>query len=629
MPTSNLKIIRKPLMKLTFLNRTIKRLIMMFIDALMLISILFFSFSLRLDSWYWPKSDELFFIIFGAPLIAIPIFMLFKLYHSIVRYIGGKALSSIVQAVSLYAVIWGLFGYMLNIEGVPRSVILINWMLTILIIGGSRLFVQWAFQDQVNITNVNKKNVIIYGAGIAGRQLSNALQLSNEYKHIAFIDDDLLIADSYINNIPVHSNIRLELLIEKHNITEVFIAIPSLSRKKQSEIIKKITLFPVQVRSLPSVSALAGGKIKVDDLLEINISDLLGRSSVLPNKNLLEINIHNKVVMVTGAGGSIGSELCRQIISLKPKKIILYEISEASLYLIDYELNNLKKSHVEIIPIIGSVKNFLDLKNTIRSHMVNTIYHTAAYKHVPLVESNPVQGLLNNSIGTMYAAKAAIEEKVETFVLISTDKAVRPTNIMGASKRIAELILQGLSKESHKTCLSMVRFGNVLNSSGSVIPLFNKQIKEGGPVTVTDFNIERYFMTIPEAVELVIQSGAMSYSGDVLLLDMGKPVKIYDLAVKMIKLSGLKVLDKENPNGDIEIISTGLRPGEKLFEELLIGKKAFKTDHKLIMRAQEKMIEWDILEPLLSKLNNALTNGDLNKIKEILHQLVPEYKSKK
>ena len=332
---------------------------------------------------------------------------------------------------------------------------------------------------------------------------------------------------------------------------------------------------------------------------------------------------------VTGAGGSIGSELCRQIISLKPKKIILYEISEASLYLIDYELNNLKKSHVEIIPIIGSVKNFLDLKNTIRSHMVNTIYHTAAYKHVPLVESNPVQGLLNNSIGTMYAAKAAIEEKVETFVLISTDKAVRPTNIMGASKRIAELILQGLSKESHKTCLSMVRFGNVLNSSGSVIPLFNKQIKEGGPVTVTDFNIERYFMTIPEAVELVIQSGAMSYSGDVLLLDMGKPVKIYDLAVKMIKLSGLKVLDKENPNGDIEIISTGLRPGEKLFEELLIGKKAFKTDHKLIMRAQEKMIEWDISEPLLSKLNNALTNGDLNKIKEILHQLVPEYKSKK
>jgi FlaA1/EpsC-like NDP-sugar epimerase len=623
------KVVTNTLIKINSLNRLLKRLIMMLIDSIFIISALLFSFTLRLDHAYWPKTDELFFIIFGAPLIAIPIFITFKIYHSIARYIGAESLYSITQAVTLYAVIWGLFVQMANIEGIPRSVILINWMLSILSIAGLRIFIKIIFKNKIKGFKGSKKNVVIYGAGVAGRQLSNSLKLSTEYKHVSFIDDNPVIFNSYINNILVSPVKKLEFIINKNNVSEIFIALPSISRKKRTEIIKKLTIFSVQVKSLPSVSEIAGGNVKIDNLLEVDITDLLGRSSVSANKNLLKINITNKIVMVTGAGGSIGSELCRQILSLKPKKIILFEISEAALYLIDQELNNSNKNNVEIFSILGSVRDFLNFKKTIKSFSVETIYHAAAYKHVPLVESNPVQGLLNNSIGTMYAAKAAIEEKVETFVLISTDKAVRPTNIMGASKRIAELALQGLSARAHKTCLSMVRFGNVLNSSGSVIPLFTKQIKNGGPITLTDVNIERYFMTIPEAVELVIQSGAMGHSGDVFVLDMGNPIKIYDLALKMINLSGLRLLDKENPDGDIEIIYTGLRPGEKLYEELLIGKKVLKTEHDLIIRAQEDMIDWDILDPLLSDLNNALNNGEIKKIESLVKELVPEFKPKK
>ena len=386
-----------------------------------------------------------------------------------------------------------------------------------------------------------------------------------------------------------------------------------------------LTPLSLIVKSLPSLHELLEGKVSINDLREIKIKDLLGRPITPSDEFQLTSDNIGNVVMVTGAGGSIGSELCRQIFSLNPHKIILYEISESALYTIDQELISIKNIGIEVIPIIGSVRDLLDMKATIKSFKVQTIYHAAAYKHVPLVESNQIQGVLNNSIGTLHAVNAAISEKVETFVLISTDKAVRPTNTMGASKRIAELILQGLSMQDHQTCLSIVRFGNVLDSSGSVIPLFKQQIKKGGPLTVTDINIERYFMTIPEAVELVIQSGAMGHNGDVLVLDMGRPVKIYDLAIKMINLSGLKVLNKENPDGDIEIICTGLRPGEKLYEELLIGKETHKTENKLIMRAKEEMIEWVTLHPILIKLNSALVNGDLNKTKKILKDLVPEY----
>ena len=620
----DLKLIRTLINKLTELNRIKKQLIMMFIDSVLIVSVLLSSFSIRSGYWYWPN-EEIFWIIFGTPVIAIPVFISFRLYRSVVRYIGSRALWSIVQAVTLYAVIWGLLGYMTFVVGIPRSVILINWMLTIIVIGGSRIIARWVFTDEENYTNRKKSNVIIYGAGSAGRQLSHALQLSREYSHVAYIDDDLVNHGTYINNVPVFSYSKIQSLIEKNNVSEILLALPSISRKKQSEIIEKLSSFSVHVRSLPSVSHLAEGKVKIDDLLEIDIGDLLGREPATPNQKLLKIKITNKVVLVTGAGGSIGSELCRQILYLKPKQLILFEISESSLYQIEQELINSNTPNTKISAVIGSVRDLKRMQSIFNHYGVQTIYHAAAYKHVPLVEYNQSQGVLNNTIGTMLAVEAAIAEKVETFVLISTDKAVRPSSTMGATKRVAELILQALAQQPNKTCLTMVRFGNVLDSSGSVIPLFKKQIKKGGPITVTDINMVRYFMTIPEAVQLVIQAGAMGEGGDVFVLDMGEPVKIYDLAVKMIQSSGLQVLDENNPDGDIEIKYTGLRPGEKLYEELLVGNNVTETENKLIMRAQEEMIDWDNLKPILNELNEASINAEQEKIRELLIQIVPEF----
>jgi FlaA1/EpsC-like NDP-sugar epimerase len=610
--------------KLIELNRITKQLLMMIADAVLIVFVLLSSFSIRLGFWFWPN-DELLWIVLLAPVISIPVFISFKLYRSVVRYIGIQALASIAQAVTLYAVIWGLFGYMATIEGIPRSVILINWMLSLLVISGTRIIARWVFLDEKFFSNRKKSNVIIYGAGSAGRQLSHALQLSTEYKHVAYIDANIELNGTYINNIPIFSSEKIQSLVQKYNITEILLALPSISRKKQNEIIEKLTPFSVHVRVLPSVSDLAEGKVKIEDLLEIDIEDLLGREPVKSNEKLLKIKITEKVVLITGAGGSIGSELCRQIIFLKPKKLILFENSEPSLYQIEQELLNIDLPNIEIIPVLGSVRNLKRMKNIFNHYKVQTVYHAAAYKHVPLVEYNQSQGVLNNSIGTRLAAEAAIAENVETFVLISTDKAVRPTSTMGATKRIAELVLQALAKQPHNTCLTMVRFGNVLDSSGSVIPLFNKQIKKGGPVTVTDVNMVRYFMTIPEAVELVIQAGAMGKGGDVFVLDMGQPVKINDLAVKMIQLSGLQVLDNNNPDGDIEIMYTGLRPGEKLFEELLVGNNVTETENKLIMRAHEEMIDWENLMPILNELNEASINTEMVRIQELLIQLVPEY----
>tara|TARA_B100000787_G_scaffold168051_1_gene156068 strand:+ start:4761 stop:6662 length:1902 start_codon:yes stop_codon:yes gene_type:complete len=614
------------LTKLTDLDRKIKQLILIFIDSFLIILVLLSAFSIRLGYWVWPNED-LFFVIFGAPIIAIPVFLSFRLYLSVIRYIGVKTFISIAQAVTLYAVIWGLFTYMASVEGIPRSVILINWMLTLIIIGSSRIFAQSLFTRNNLFKNYNKSNVIIYGSGASGRQLSHALQLSEEYHHLAFIDDSLdNKGKTYINNIPVFSYKEINFLIENNNVTEVLLAMPSISRKKKNEIIDKLNKLSVHVRSLPSVSKIAEGKVKIDDLLEIDIRDLLGRDSVRPNQNLLKINITGKVILVTGAGGSIGSELCRQVILLKPNKLILFEISEPALYQIEQELLKIKDLKIEIFSVLGSVRDKVRLNKVFNRFSVQTIYHAAAYKHVPLVEFNQTEGILNNAIGTWSIAEAAIKNHVETFVLISTDKAVRPTNVMGASKRIAELILQAFSKNENNTCFSMVRFGNVLDSSGSVIPTFKRQIKEGGPVTVTDKNIVRYFMTIPEAVELVIQAGSMGNGGDVFVLDMGEPVLIYDLAVKMIQLSGLKVLNEENPEGDIEIQFTGLRPGEKLYEELLVGGNVSPTDNKLIMSAQEEMIEWEILEPMLYKLLDSLLKSDHEMSRDLLIKIVPEFK---
>jgi len=614
------------LFKIHSLSRVIKSLILIINDSIIVIIVLFIAFYLRLGFFYWPEDGQLLAIL-CAPLIAIPIFYSFGLYRSVVRYIGSKALFTIIQAVTLYAGVWGLIDYMVvSIEGTPRSVILINWMLAIIAIVSSRIFAQWLLLSKNLASSSNKKNIIIYGAGEAGNQLSQLLKSSSDFRHVAYFDDDLSLKGSFINNIPVLQLKDFSTLNHKYNISEIFLALPSISRVQRNVVFDNLAQLSINVRSLPSISDIAGGRVRFDDLLQIEISDLLGRVIVQPIKELLTVKNTNKVVLITGAGGSIGSELARQIIKLKPEKIILFEHSEFALYQIHQELIKISDSKVVIVPALGSIRSKERLTKIFEKYGVQTVYHAAAYKHVPLVESNQSEGVLNNAIGTWIAAEAAISSNVETFVLISTDKAVRPTNTMGAAKRCSELVLQALSKKTHKTCFTMVRFGNVLDSSGSVIPLFKEQIKQGGPVTVTDINIVRYFMTITEAVELVIQSGAMGQGGDVFVLDMGKPVKIYDLAKKMIQLSGLKILNSANPNGDIEIKFTGLRPGEKLFEELLLDGSIKKTKNELIMRIEESMIEWSELAPLLKDLEEACLSNNLNQIRQILLTLVPEFK---
>jgi len=604
------------------LTRVQKQVLMLLVDTFVIITILLLSFSVRLGIFYFPQGN-LFWVIFGAPLIAIPIFFRFGLYRSIIRYIGFNTLWIVIQSVSLYAVLWGIIGFMAAIDGIPRSVIVINWLLSILVIGGIRMTARWLFSsiDTVN----SKKNVLIYGAGSAGRQLAIALTQSNDYMPVAFIDDDTEKKGQSINGLDIFLPMNLENLIVKKNVSEILLAMPNLSRAKRNDIIDFISPHSVYVRSLPTLTELAQGKVKVEDLREVKIKDLLGRDSVNPNINLLEIKVTNKTVLVTGAGGSIGSELCRQILLLKPKKLILFDLSEFSLYQIEQQLSSLNIAGTKIFPIIGSATDRSRVESIINHFKVETFYHAAAYKHVPLVEYNQSQGVLNNSIGTMIVAESAIKAKVETFVLISTDKAVRPSNTMGATKRIAELVIQALSKEEHSTNFSIVRFGNVLDSSGSVIPLFKRQIKNGGPVTVTDKNIVRYFMTISEAVELVIQAGAMSKGGDLFVLDMGRPVKIIHLAEKMIQLSGLQVINEDNPHGDIEIKFTGLRPGEKLYEELLVGDNTSITENPRIMSADEEMIEWTELRPMIIELEKISYFKSQKKIRDMLIKIVPEF----
>ena len=610
------------------LSRRNKRTLMVLFDACTVIASIFLAFSLRLGHFYYPTgNNQLLLIMIASPILALPIFYAFGFYREVIRYVGFKALWQINQATTLYAILWALISFMAVIDGIPRTVILINWSIVLMSVGGSRFFARWVL-SQENITNPlsQKRNVLIYGAGSAGRELCTALYQSSEYNPVAFVDNSVELYRQSINGLEVFNEDDIEDLIQKHNIKEVLLALPSISRRRRNEIIAILNPLPINVRSLPSVSELAQGKVKIDDLRDVSIKDLLGREPVKPNEELLKLKITGKVVLVTGAGGSIGSELCRQIILQKPKQLILYEINEFSLYNVEQEFDKIEMPHVEILPVLGSVRDRKRFQNVVKHFSVQTIYHAAAYKHVPLVEYNNSEGVLNNTFGTLIAAEVALAEKVETFVLISTDKAVRPTNTMGATKRIAELVLQALSKQESSTCFTMVRFGNVLDSSGSVIPLFKQQIKNGGPVTVTNANMVRYFMTIPEAVELVVQAGAMGKGGDVFVLDMGEPVRIYDLATKMIQLSGLQVLDEDNLDGDIEIKCIGLRPGEKLYEELLVGDNISQTDSLLIMRAEESMLDWEDLKPILDQLNEAINNSDQEKVRELLIEAVPEFK---
>lgn len=603
------------------LSRLNKRIISISIDTLFVITSFFIAYWARVGTVV-PVSDSLVqSVIVGTLIITISAFTKLGLYRAVLRYLTFHALAVVSIGTLISALSVAVLAFYFDAP-IPRSIPIIYAAFLCLLCGGSRLIVR------VLVTQANKKGskpVLIYGAGSAGRQLAIALRNSDTHKVVGFIDEDETLKNTVLMGLTVSRLERAEYLVRKHNVEQVLLAVPSASRVRRKAILHSLVNLPAEVLTVPDMKDIVDGKAKIDELKDVAIEDLLGRDSVAPQQVLIEANIKNKVVMVTGAGGSIGSELCRQIVRNKPKKLVLFELSEFALYQIDRELNALVSSEqleVEIIPLLGSVQRINRLATVMKSFAVQTVYHAAAYKHVPLVEFNVVEGVRNNVFGTFYTAQAAIEAGVESFVLISTDKAVRPTNVMGTTKRVAELGLQALAEQENAkangTRVCMVRFGNVLGSSGSVIPVFKKQIALGGPVTVTHPDIIRYFMTIPEAAQLVIQAGAMGKGGDVFVLDMGEPVKINDLAKNLINLSGLEVKSEENPLGDIEIKFSGLRPGEKLFEELLIGDNVEGTAHERIMTAQERFLSMVEYQELLAALDEACHNFDHEKIRQIL-----------
>lgn len=614
------------------LSRSTKTLMLIGVDVFFAELALWVAFYLRLGVLYAPTGNE-WYLFAAAPFIAVPLFIKLGLYRAIIRYIEVRALWTIIQATTVYALVIGFVFLQIGIESIPRTIFPLNWLIIMMLIGGSRFFARWCLGethfragDGVVVVDERKKNVIIYGAGSAGVQLASALVYGREFRPVAFIDDDALLHKQKVNGLRIYPLSSLSYLIKRHTVSNILLAIPSAQRARKSEIIRLLEPYAVHVMSMPGLSDIAQGKVTFDTLQEVDIADLLGRDPVAPDQSLLHANITGKVVMITGAGGSIGSELCRQIVQLQPTSLILFELCEFALYEIEKELNFLLKkiktvTDIEIVSVLGSVVNAERIEKVCRTFKVQTIYHTAAYKHVPMVEKNPGEAIWNNVFGTLHTAQAAIKANVETFVLISTDKAVRPTNTMGATKRFAELILQALSLDAginHHTRFTMVRFGNVLGSSGSVVPLFREQIARGGPVTVTDERVIRYFMTIPEASQLVIQAGAMGRGGDVFVLDMGEPIRILDLAKRMIHLSGLEIKDEHHLAGEVEISFTGLRPGEKLYEELLIGDNVSETSHKRIMRAEEHVIPWATLDKMLGTLAQATKEDNFELIRAVL-----------
>ncbi len=577
--------------------------------------------------------DEILRLIW-IPIFSIFIFYLSGVYSSVLRYINFSVIyllsRSIILTLALntslkflFSLMQDYFPFFSSYSG--STITLTGWavgvLMTFFLVIGSRLWAYYLFSD-----NKSEKRVVIYGAGSAGIQLAEALRVSSEMQPVAFLDRDSSLHNTFLGGIKVLHPKKLDKLIKRNKVDEVLIAIPSASRSILRELLKEIEEYSVKVRILPGLAELAQGKVLVSELKEVDITDLLGRYEVEANQELLDKNIVNKTVLITGAGGSIGSEIARQVARNNPKTLIILDANEFALYEIKKELES-SLPNVRLRAIIASITNKKRMMDVFSTFDVDTIYHSAAYKHVPLVEENPFEGVFNNIIGTKVCVETAIDSNVETFVLISTDKAVRPTNIMGATKRFAEMILQSYSEDNKVTRMCMVRFGNVLGSSGSAIPLFQSQIKEGGPVTVTDPKVTRYFMSIPEAAELVIQAGAMGKGGDVFVLDMGESVKITDLAKRLINLSGLEVKDENNENGDIEVVFTGLRPGEKLYEELLIGDNISKTEHKQILRAQEEFVEKEEIERLICKLEEAEKNNDVSTLKEIFRQVIYGYES--
>jgi FlaA1/EpsC-like NDP-sugar epimerase len=635
------------------LSRTAKQLLVVSVDTLLCLLSVWASFYLRLGEFLAfsdVKSAPVLITSVVSVAIAVPIFILSGLYRAIFRYSGMPAMMTMANAILIYGILFAVIFTFIGVQGVPRTIGLIQPIVVFLMAGFSRavarVLLGGRYQIEVNKASLSK--VLIYGAGSAGRQLASGMASSHEVHVVGFLDDDDRLHGRVLNGIHVYNPVDIEEIANQNGVTDILLAMPSASRERRNQILGLLSKTRISVRTLPSLSDIASGKVTLSDVRELDIDDLLGRESVKPNGLLLNRNTHNKTVLVTGAGGSIGSELCRQVLKTQPRRLLMVEMSEFALYQIYQEIQTALEfreislgEDLEVVPLLASVCDEVRMNEIMDTWKPHTLYHAAAYKHVPLVEHNPAEGVRNNVWGTKVCAEAAVRNGVQDFVLISTDKAVRPTNIMGATKRLAEMVLQALNETKHsvdsrtlkasnsavstKTCFSMVRFGNVLGSSGSVVPLFREQIKSGGPITLTHPDITRYFMTIPEAAQLVIQAGAMGSGGDVFVLDMGEPVRIYDLAARIVELSGLTLRDERNPHGDIEINVTGLRPGEKLYEELLIGNNPKPTHHPRILKAQENFVPWEQLQGQLYSLNLALSVNDVPLIKSFLQKLVTGY----
>jgi len=625
------------------LPRPAKRLIALSLDAATCVISVWFAFYLRLG--YWPNiTEEPAYAVLVSIAIALPVFVSFGLYRAIFRYAGTDALLAITRAVALYAIPFMVIYTVIGVDDTPRTVGIIQPILLLLMVSSTRTLARSIFGDSYAHLwrNPDRPRVLIYGAGSAGRELASALNSSKEMQLIGFIDDDATLWRSTMFGVAILSPNAVEREVAKRGVTDIFLAIPSATRARRAEIVALLREVGVHVRTLPSFMDIARGTVSVNDLKDLDIEDLLGRAPIPPDTQLLRANITGKIVLVTGAGGSIGSELCRQILRQGPTLLLLVDRSEYNLYSIYQELTRVQaamtsddngdRDHpsthitgVTVLPLFASVFDQRRMEEIISTWLPDTVYHAAAYKHVPLVEHNAVEGIRNNVFGTMITAQLAQKYGTANFVLISTDKAVRPTNIMGTSKRLAEMVLQAMHNKGSGTCFSMVRFGNVLGSSGSVVPLFRDQISLGGPITITHADITRYFMTIPEAAQLVLQASAMATGGDVFVLDMGEPVRIIDLARNMIELSGLTVRNEDSPDGDIAIEVVGLRPGEKLYEELLIGDNPSPSGHPRIMRSHEHFLPWAELDIHLTVLLDALERGDAAKARAQIQKIVPEY----
>lgn len=618
-------------MPILSLSRVAKRLVVFGVDACICVLTVWFAYYLRMGEWVSLRGEPMTAVYISLAL-ALPIFVSCGLYRAIFRYSGWPALLTVAKAILIYGFFYAAIIITMGFTGVPRTLGLIQPILLLLSVGFTRALASYwlgnSYRHQLKLGAVPR--VLIYGAGSAGRQLAAALRNSYQMRVVGFLDDAKDLQGQVLNGIPIYPPSDLTNLAGSLLVSDVLLALPSVSRQRRNQILESIAKSKLAVRTLPSFTDLAKGKVTASDIFELDVEDLLGRDLVDPDYDLLRKNITGQVVLVTGAGGSIGSELCRQIMSHNPSTLILFEQNEFALYSIEQELNarSSNLASIKLIPILCSIRNESRIQDILSQYKPHAIFHAAAYKHVPLVEGNPAEGIANNVFSTLSLAKVAQDCGVARFILISTDKAVRPTNIMGASKRLAEMVLQALAASSSATLFSMVRFGNVLDSSGSVVPKFRQQIRDGGPVTITDRRVTRFFMTIPEAAQLVIQAGAMAKGGDVFLLDMGEPIKIVELARQMINLSGLELKDIDNPNGDIEIVEIGLRPGEKLYEELLISGEPEATAHPRIFKSNEDFLSWEELVNKLAALEKAILVNDRDSLVSLLQELVPGYRSR-